>query len=328
MNKLVSIIIPVYNAQSTLDLCLKSLINQSYENIEYIFVNDCSTDNSLDTIKQFAEKYSSDNRIIKIISHEVNKGVASARNTGLSNATGEYIYFVDSDDTIERDAISLMAKEMDQQKLDIIGIEWFLSFNKSERYMSQNSFSTPDEALINMMYGVIRWNLWLFMVRRSLYINNNICFNAGQDMGEDMMVMFKLFINAKRVFLLKKPLYHYNQTNSMSLTNQYNESHRVQVTNNVVEIERYMLEQQREDLLKYTSYLKLNIKLPLLISNKRSNYILWRKWFNEANGCIMSNPKLSMRIKILQKAASNGLYIYIHLYYFLINKIFYSIIYR
>lgn len=100
MEKLVSIIIPVYNVQEYLRKCLDSVINQTYKNLEIIIVNDGSTDNSFSICKEYAKK---DPRII-LLSQE-NRGLSNARNTGIKKISGNYIYFVDSDDWLRLDAI-------------------------------------------------------------------------------------------------------------------------------------------------------------------------------------------------------------------------------
>lgn len=98
MNRLYSIIVPVYNAQHTLRRCVDSILNQSYTNLEIILINDGSSDGSKELIDIFATE---DNRVIGI--HKTNGGVSSARNKGLEIARGDYMIFVDSDDYIEND---------------------------------------------------------------------------------------------------------------------------------------------------------------------------------------------------------------------------------
>src|SRR5690606_20400255 len=98
---LVSIIIPVYNAEKTLHIALASLQKQHYIHLEIIIVNDCSKDNTLVVIQNFIPLLKSKGMIVKVINHEKNQGVAVSRNTGLEQATGEFIYYVDADDRIE-----------------------------------------------------------------------------------------------------------------------------------------------------------------------------------------------------------------------------------
>lgn len=327
---IVSIIVPVYNAESTLHITLKALKEQTYCQTELVFINDCSKDSSLDMINEFV--ITCDNKQflqIKIISHEQNRGVASARNTGLNHAAGDYIYFLDADDSIEPDSIELLMKKAVLANADIVGCNWFLTFEKNERKMNQPSFSTPWEAVEKMLNGSMRWNLWLFMVRRSLYENNQIRFIPGMNMGEDMMVMIKLFTYAGKVAYLDKALYHYGQSNVQSLTKIYSERHIQEVSYNVKEVECFLLNSKfankTEQLI---NYLKLNIKLPLLISDKNSQYTYWRSWFPEVDKMTMSNKDTALRIRLLQWAAVNKQDWIVKLHYYLVIRLVYGIIYK
>ncbi len=96
-NKKLSVIVAVYNTEKYLEKCLESLLNQTYKNIELIVINDCSTDNSLRILKQYAKKYSN----IVLVENEKNRGLSYSRNTGLDHATGDYIGYIDSDDYID-----------------------------------------------------------------------------------------------------------------------------------------------------------------------------------------------------------------------------------
>ena len=114
MGKMISVIVPVYNSEKFLKECLGSLLAQTYADIEIIAVNDGSTDNSAAILNEFADK---DNRV-KIVSIE-NHGVSYARNVGIDNAMGEYICFVDSDDTIEPDALKILFDDITDNNADI-----------------------------------------------------------------------------------------------------------------------------------------------------------------------------------------------------------------
>ena len=102
----VSIIVPVYNAMKYIEECFLSIVNQSYENIETLFINDCSPDNSISILQSLISQYP--NKNIKIINNEVNSGTAISRNNGINYATGDYIFFMDDDDTITSECISLL----------------------------------------------------------------------------------------------------------------------------------------------------------------------------------------------------------------------------
>jgi len=96
--KLVSVIVPIYNVEGYIEKCVRTLFEQTYQNIEYIFVDDCSPDNSVNILEIVLEEYPDRKNQVHIVRHEINKGSASSRNTGLDLVNGEYIMFADSDD--------------------------------------------------------------------------------------------------------------------------------------------------------------------------------------------------------------------------------------
>ncbi|MCT3691986.1 glycosyltransferase family 2 protein [Elizabethkingia anophelis] len=328
---IVSVIIPVYNAEKTLYKSIDSLINQSYPHLELIFINDCSQDNTLNILHQYEKKIVDNSKglVIKIISHEENRGVAAARNTGLQNATGELIYYVDADDFIDERAIELLVEKQQENDADIVGCSWYLSFNQNKRRMNQPPFNDSLEAIQQMLNGKMRWNLWLFMVKRSLYEDYNIRFIPGMNMGEDLMVIMKLFVHANKVAFVNDALYHYGQSNEDSLTKTYSEKHRREVTVNLYEVEKYL---HKSSFFKSIgdgiSFLKLNIKIPLLISDNKENYECWINWFPEANKFIMKNKDLPLRTRILQWLAIRKQYWILKLYYNLVIRYIYGVLYK
>lgn len=326
----VSVIIPVYNAEDTLAISSESLLRQSYPFLEIIYINDCSTDGSGESIRDWARKLEDKEYVtVRIIDHERNKGVAVARNTGLDHATGRYIYYVDADDAIEPDAIEVLVNAALQNDAEIVGCNWFLSFEKNERKMNQLAFSTAYEGLMGILNGTMRWNLWLFLVDRSLYEKNAVRFTPGLDMGEDLMVMCKLFTCANRVIYVDRALYHYRQSNTASLTKVYSIEHVEQVTQNVQEVERFLKESVFADrLTNHIEFLKLNIKLPLLISDDRERYKQWLDWFPEANNYIMLNKAQPWRTRVLQLSAYKKRFWAVQLYYRIINQVVYGILYK
>ena len=325
----ISVIIPVYNASATLFHCLESLDRQTYRNLELLLVDDCSTDESLRILMSYVEQQSNPDFTIRILRHEENRGVAAARNTALERATGDYIYHVDADDSIEPDTLECLVNEAEEHGCDITGNEWYLTFESNERYMEQPAYTTPAKALRNMMCGIMRWNLWLFLVRRSLYVENKIRFIEGMNMGEDMMVMIKLFVCAKKVGIIHIPFYHYRQGNLSSLTKTYSQKHIEQVAGNVYEVEKYIHSSLYADVLpSCISFLKLNIKLPLLITDDKSRYEQWLECFPEANRYIMQNKTLPLRTRLLQWMAVKRCFRGLQFYYRIVFKFIYGIIYK
>lgn len=324
----ISIIVPVYNAEAGLQRCLDSLERQTYRKLEVIFVNDCSTDGGMEMIAYWAASSNVGDFRIQIVNHMQNRGVAAARNTGLSYVTGEYIYYVDADDYIEPDTLEKMVEAALQTGAEIVGCEWLLSFSKNERIMRQPDVACGLDLFKRMCYGVMRWNLWLFLVKSELYRANNICFIEKQNMGEDMMVMMKLALHTGKVVMLHQPFYHYVQTNVNSLTKSWSAEYRRQVTFNMEELERYTFTLYADNYQQELACLKLNIKLPLLVTGRKADYETWLHWFPEANPYIWHNKEIAWRTRLLQDVASRHWFLPLKMYYWIVIKLVYGIVYR
>ena len=130
LNGLISIIVPIYNAKDTLERCLKSLISQSYKNIEIICIDDASTDASSLLLEAFATK----DKRIKIIKNKENKGIAYSRNIGLKAALGEYIMWCDSDDWYEKDMCKEMYLAITENNADLVNCSQNVIKDKSLKY--------------------------------------------------------------------------------------------------------------------------------------------------------------------------------------------------
>lgn len=321
----VSVIVPMYNVSKVMKRSIESLYVQTLSGLELIFVDDCSTDDTLDTLETLL--YQKEGVEVKIVRHTKNRGVAAARNTGLDYATGEYIYYVDADDYIEPVTLEKLYNKTIDSDADIVGCEWFLTFQNNERFMKQAHVTTGDELFTKMAHGVMRWNLWLFLVRRSLYVDYGFRFIEGLNMGEDMMIMMKLALHANKVEIMHEPLYHYIQTNTASLTKNFS-TYCYQVAANVEELGNYMIKIGSNNLSDKYLQLKLTLKLPLLISDRMTDYETWYQWFPEANDVVKQNTDLPWRTRFIQLAASKRQFWILRLYYWLVIKLVYGIVYR
>ena len=319
----VSIIMPVYNAAATLQHSLESLLKQDFQDFEIVAVDDCSSDNSGEILKDFCDR---NGIALNLIRHERNRGVAAARNTALDAAAGEYICWLDADDALADGALSEWVSTADDNRWEITGCEWYMTKAKSERYMVQAPFDTPEQALKNMMAGVMRWNLWLFLIRRDTV--GDLRFVEGLNMGEDMTFMCRLFMASEQVGLIRKGYYHYWQ-NDQSVSRSFSETNIAQVTANADLLADSLRSSKYAEFENpYMDFLKLNIKLPLLVTGRRSYFRRWRRWWSESDSAASANKTLPSRTRLLQVVAAKGLWPIVWLYTFLLNKIYYGIIYR
>lgn len=208
---LVSVIIPVYNVEKFLDANLTSVTQQTYRRLEILVVDDGSPDNS----GQIADDWATKDPRIRVI-HQKNKGLSGARNTGLAQAKGDYILFVDSDDTIEPTLVRSCLAHMRRGRRNIVMYQFDTmsedgTFVKS-RYVhnrySKRKVLTPEEAIRDQIAGKIGGYAWSFMAPTSIYRENNITFPEGRAM-EDLARICQIFGGSDVVIRLPFVLYHY-----------------------------------------------------------------------------------------------------------------------
>lgn len=324
----ISVIVPMHDVEDKIDRCLACLEAQELESYEVIFIDDSSTDATVAKVSAWIADRQGSERRFRLVELAENGGVAAARNRGLDEATGEYVYNLDADDWMEPDTLSTLHARAKEAGADIVGCEWFLTFERSERAMAQADTRTGDELFGLMAKGCIRWNLWLFLLRRSLVEVLGIRFIPKMNMGEDLMAMMKLAARAETVSIVHRPLYHYIQTNGAALTKNFKKSI-PQVDANVEEIERYLSEEaHRPELLEQLGFLKLTLKQPLLVSDSREDYELWQTWFPEANALAGKNDRMPLYSRFLQRAARAKWYWILRLYNLAVIKVLYGMIFR
>ena len=216
-NPKVSILVPIYGTEKYIEKCARTLFEQTYDNIEYIFVNDCTKDASVEILKKTIEDYPQRQSQISIISHETNRGLAGSRLTGLQNSTGDYIWCVDSDDYVDKNAIIEILFYMHQ------GYD-FISFN----FYSDNGdevikFNSKPLTIDNLLTNVIPPSIWKCVVSKELYIKYCINPVIGINSSEDYLLTARLILVAKKSILLDNNyLYYYNVANLNSYMNNVN----------------------------------------------------------------------------------------------------------
>lgn len=222
----VSIIIPIFNAEKFLNKSIRSVINQTYNNIEIILVNDGSTDNS----KKICEEFLKEDKRIKLVNCE-NNGVSFARNLGLERSTGEYVFFLDSDDWIDQNTIEIMIKKADENDADIVKINHFNTYSKGKEKINnlnlvlKEKFKTKDLIVIEpkireYLYAntYLLNTVWGELIKKNLI--GNILFDNEVTYGEDLLFNFKVLQNSKKMIFLKNAYYHY-YINSSGINQNY-----------------------------------------------------------------------------------------------------------
>ena len=224
----VSIIVPIYNSQNTLEKCIKSLINQTYRNIEIILVNDGSKDNSIKIINDFLKQ---DNRIILI--NQENNGVSASRNIGIRVANGEFIAFVDSDDYVDEIFIEKTIEIFNKTSCDVVRNNFRKVYedgkimedklNCEEFFNKKQEISKIKDKLIkNIITGNIQSYSWLLMIKKDLITKNELYFDEEVAFMEDLIYFLNLINKIESIYFIKDPHYYYYQNNKSVTKNSSN----------------------------------------------------------------------------------------------------------
>lgn len=328
MSPQVSIIVPIYGVERFIAHCAETLMSQTLEDIEYIFVNDCTKDRSMDVLHSVIERHPERYHQIKIIEHTENKGLPAARNTGLEYAQGEYVFHCDADDFVEETMLEEMYNLAKKENTDIVWCDYYETFEKHEKIMVEPCCQSAEEAIQKMLEGTMKYNVWNKLIKRTIYLENKITFLSGNAMGEDLSII-KLFIHAKNIAYLHKAHYHYIRYNTGAMTCNMSNKKIEELRNNVNNLCEYLEKNSTCNWESYCSYLKLWLKFPFLLTNGKSGmYIQWRQWFPTSNKYINSLPKANLRIKLLMRAAKSEQWWFVRLHYWIVLKLIYSIIYK
>lgn len=323
----VSVIIPIFNVEKFIERCATTLMKQTLREVEYIFVDDATPDNSIRILEDVIAQNPYRREQVHIVHHSENKGLPAARNTGLALATGEYIFHCDSDDYVEPTMLEELYNAAQNNNADIVWCDWYLTFAQNERYMKQPSYDSALAALKAMLSGAMKYNVWNKLVRRSLYTDNNIVFPEGHGMGEDM-TMIMLFVHTHNVTYLPKAFYHYVKLNTSAFCQTYSVHHLEDMLYNVKRITDYIQQYCRGKLTQELAFFKLETKFPFLITDDWTKYHLWQEWYPEANYYISKNKNISFRNRMVQWCAWKRQLWLVWLYYKVVYKFVYGILYR
>ena len=217
---LVSILVPIYRVEQYIERCARSVFGQTYQNLEFVFVNDASDDNSIIILGRVMEDYPNRLDAIKIIHHIKNKGLAAARNTAVAASQGEFLFHVDSDDWLELNAVELMVQKQLETGADIVSAEAF-DWNKGKKTNHLTGGWNLDKK--NLLEGILSFRIsttvWRRLIRRSLYVDNSITCDECASEGEDFQVLPRLVYYAQKITGIEKYIYNHNQANNNSYTN-------------------------------------------------------------------------------------------------------------
>lgn len=300
---LISCIVPVYNASKYLDKCVNSIINQTYNNIELILINDGSEDNSGSICDSFIRK---DNRVR--VFHIENHGVSYARNFGLKKAKGKWIYLADADDWLELNMLETLHSVAEKEGASIVFCNYINEFNSKSIIPQIKYPNTRNELFYQFMkFPTVFMNApWNKLFLKEIIDENNLHFEDCIKICEDLLFSFEFCWLVQKYAFCNEPLYHYNRTNEFAATKNIKESYvedKIFVTDKIVKI----LSEENASLYEnLINTFKLYAKLLYIINPTIRNGKKWRLIYPESSNYIFKS-NLRKDFKVLSWLVSKHL---------------------
>ena len=292
----VSIGIPMFNVEKSIEVCAKSLFDQSLDDIEYVFVDDCSSDTTVEKLQDVIEKYSQRAGAVKVIKHEQNRGSAAARNTCIENFSGEYIGWCDADDCAD---IAMFQKMYEAAKLnnaDIVYCDFLFGQEGAYKIREEPSFASGQEALLAYLKGKGTTSaMWNKLIRRSLYLQYNIKCKEGCNFAEDAVVTYPLYAVANKVVRLQETLYAYqiNPASMAGTTDKEKLSKAYRQIDENIQTVQDRFKQFGIDVQFPKEYNWWLLCLKASVLYRERNVSKWKSMYPESHQYLLTHPTLS-----------------------------------
>lgn len=219
---LVSILVPVYNVELYIERCARSLFEQTYYNLEFIFCDDYSPDSSIQKLETVMKDYPQRSEQIRIIYHGRNRGSAAARNTLIDNCKGDFCFWVDADDWVETNAVEVLVKKQQETDADIVTCRAYAHYEDDVKEYFDGGCNMDRETLLEMfLKGKCGSSVWRRLIRRNLFIDHHIRCLEGVNGRDDYQLIVPLVYYSRKVDSTDAFLYHYNRIPHHSITYDY-----------------------------------------------------------------------------------------------------------
>ncbi|MGW7675727.1 glycosyltransferase family 2 protein [Shewanella sp. S23-S33] len=294
----VSVIVPVYNTELYVERAIVSLMEQTLDDVQFIIIDDGSKDNSFNLIKKVIARYPERESQVILMSRQ-NRGVAATRAQGLELATGEYVIHLDSDDWAELNWLQVMYTKAMEENADVVVCDYFEEFDNKQLLVNQADIKSGLDGVKKLFCGGISNSNWNKMVSQKLMKDNNICFQAGLDMGEDFIVSFMVFFYSKKVKSICSPLYHYNRSNVNALTQNYSSKALADLVKTVDFVELFLMRNYAcEELHEEILNLKMNTKSLHIISSHIEKFLVIKAFeiYPETHPYILKSKLTTLKI--------------------------------
>ncbi len=311
----VSVIVPIYNVEKYIEDCAKSLFQQTLNDIEYIFVNDCTPDNSIKILKEVLDAYPERKNQVKIVNLEVNSGQAAARKRGVSEATGDFIIFCDGDDWVDKNMYQRLYDCAIQHNYDFVRC-LFSRVSEGHQALCKlippESYANKKQLLSYLIRSSDFSSTCDKLVRRNLVFSQQFVY-PKDNMCEDLVYVLQYVLNAKSIGYINESFYYYRQ-NESSISHVLETEHicrkALQISNNVELLQTILAKSNLKanfvGEIVAAKYMAKDSFRPIIERN--GIYEKWKSCFSEINSKILFNKYLSVKQKLNFVLCLLGLY--------------------
>lgn len=301
----ISILIPVYNVENYIERCARSLMEQTLKSgLEYIFINDGSSDKSIDVLEKVISEYKDRKDQVRIIHQPSNIGLSNARLKGLKEAKGKYVINCDSDDWVEANMYETLLGVAKETDADIVVSDFYHEFQNKQIIEHFEEKSNIDAILSKS--GKYWWCTVNRLVKRSLYFDNNIFPIPGINMLEDVCVMMRLYYFAGKIEYVHIPLYHYDRSRESSLMHQSNSTQKILQRKKCIDFLADFFHQHNFEFNDIYNLYKLNIRDSFLLQTP-PNWKEWKKCYPDTWKLKWGESQTSFLYKLSYTLASWGI---------------------
>ncbi len=303
----VSVIVPIYNVEQYIEKCVRSLMEQTLEDIEFIFVNDCTPDDSMTVLRRVLKDYPARESQVTILEHKENRGLAAVRKTGMEVAIGEYIIHCDSDDWVEKNMYEKLLEKAIETEADIIGCDFYNDYVGRSVVQKQSFVTDSKECVRKMLRGELYCSTWNKLISRKLWERSNVSFKEEINMWEDVSVIIPLCFWANKIAYVPEPLYHYGHYNATSYIYSMSEKSLMNMIEVIAMLDNFFQCQHYfETFEKDFRFMKLTVKLNLLLGSKGEQQRMWNRLYPEANSVINEYHVISFYWRVGLQLATWG----------------------
>ena len=282
----ISVIVPVYGVEKYIERCARSLFEQTFDDIEYIFVDDCTLDKSIEILQKVLLEYPLRIEQTRIVKMQSNTGLAGVRSYGIKLAKGNYIIHCDSDDWLDKDMCRVLYEKAVEENADVVICDYITTNGINNKKYSGLSSTNKEQVILDMLFQRNSWSLWNKLFKKDIY-KQEITY-AQDNMGEDMTLVMQMIYYCNRISYVSNVYYYYYQ-NSLSITQNVSPTSVFnrfkQGCNNAKIVEAFYknipFNNKINEGLIYMKYKRRNLLLPLLKDKKY--FKIWIKTFPEIN---------------------------------------------